>query len=136
MNQRPPGYEPDEEKILAIYEWIISNCEYDYEADPLFQYFDVRKTLRTKQGLCFDFAHLFAAFCRSQNIPCYAVDGVSYKDSAARHTWNRVYFDGVWWNVDITCDISRTAIGKKLYGFQQLESATARDEDYFITKIY
>ena len=130
------GCETDEEKVLAFYNWIIANLEYDYDCYPLFQYFDVRKTLQTKQGICFDFAHLFAAFCRSQKIPCYAVDGISRKNSADRHTWNRVYFDGVWWNVDITCDLSRTAIGKNLYGFQQLESATALDEDYFITKIY
>ena len=130
------GCETDEEKVLAFYNWIIANLAYDYDCYPLFQYFDVRKTLQTKQGICFDFSHLFAAFCRSQNIPCYAVDGVSYKDSAARHTWNRVYYDGAWWNVDITTDNSRTANGKELYGFHKLEGAFVPDEDFFITKIY
>ena len=130
------GCETDEEKVRAFYEWIISNCEYDYEAAPVFQYFDVRKTLQTKQGICFDFSHLFAAFCRSQNIPCYAVDGVSYKDSAARHTWNRVYYDGTWWNVDITNDIGATRNGKTLYGFQELEGVNSQDSEYYITKIY
>ena len=130
------GCETDEEKVLAFYNWIIANLAYDYDCYPLFQYFDVRKTLQTKQGICFDFSHLFAAFCRSQNIPCYAVDGVSYKDSAARHTWNRVYYDGAWWNVDITTDNSRTANGKELYGFHKLEGAYVPDEDFFITKIY
>ena len=77
-----------------------------------------------------------ALSCRSQNIHCYAVDGVSYKDSAARHTWNRVYYDGAWWNVDITTDNSRTANGKELYGFHKLEGAFVPDEDFFITKIY
>ena len=128
--------ETDQEKVLAFYNWIIANLEYDYDCYPLFQYFDVRKTLQTKQGICFDFSHLFAAFCRSQNIPCYAVDGVSYKDSAARHTWNRVYYDGAWWNVDITTDNSRTVNGKELYGFHKLEGAYVPDEDFFITKIY
>ena len=126
----------DEEKVQAFYQWIIHNFEYDYEYNPLIQYFDVRKTLRAKQGLCFDFAHLFAAFCRSQNIPCYAVDGISRKNSADRHTWNRVYFDGSWWNLDITADNSRTANGKELYGFHELECAFVPDEDFFITKIY
>ena len=130
------GCETDQEKVLAFYNWIIDNFEYDYDSYPVFQYFDVRKTLQTKQGICFDFAHLFAAFCRSQNIPCYAVDGVSYKDSTARHTWNRVYYDGAWWNVDITTDNSRTANGKELYGFHKLEGAYVPDEDFFITKIY
>jgi len=130
------GCETDEEKVRAFYDWIITNFEYDYDCYPLFQYFDVRKTLQTKKGICFDFSHLFVAFCRSQNIPCYAVDGVSYKDSAARHTWNRVYYDGTWWNVDITTDNSRTANGKELYGFHKLEGAFVPDEDFFITKIY
>ncbi len=130
------GCETDEEKIQAFYQWIIRNFEYDYEADPLIQYFDVRRTLRTRKGLCFDFAHLFAAFCRSQNIPCYAVDGISRKNNVDRHTWNRVCYDGAWWNVDITADNSRTANGKELYGFHELEGAFVPDEDFFITKIY
>lgn len=128
--------ETDEEKVQAFYNWIIANLEYDYDCYPLFQYFDVRKTLQTKQGICFDFAHLFAAFCRSQKIPCYAVDGISRKNSADRHTWNRVYYDGAWWNVDITADNSRTANSKELYGFHKLEGAFVPDEDFFITKIY
>jgi len=130
------GFETDEEKVRAFYDWIITNFEYDYDCYPLFQYFDVRKTLQTKQGICFDFSHLFAAFCRSQNIPCYAVDGISRKNNADRHTWNRVYYNGAWWNVDITTDNSRTANGKELYGFHKLEGAFVPDEDFFITKIY
>ena len=130
------GCETDEEKVLAFYNWIITNFEYDYDCYPLFQFFDVRKTLQTKQGICFDFSHLFAAFCRSQNIPCYAIDGISRKNNVDRHTWNRVYYDGVWWNVDITTDNSRTANGKELYGFHELEGAFVPDEDFFITKIY
>ena len=130
------GCETDEEKVRAFYDWIITNFEYDYDCYPLFQYFDVRKTLQTKQGICFDFSHLFAAFCRSQNIPCYAVDGISRKNNVDRHTWNRVYYDGAWWNVDITTDNSRTANGKELYGFHKLEDAFVPDEDYFIMKIY
>ena len=130
------GCETDEEKVRAFYDWIVSNFEYDYDCYPLFQYFDVRKTLQTKQGICFDFSHLFAAFCRSQNIPCYAVDGISRKNNADRHTWNRVYYDGTWWNVDITTDNSRTINEKELYGFHKLEDAFVPDEDFFITKIY
>ena len=130
------GCETDEEKVRAFYSWIISNFEYDHDYYPIIQYFDVRKTLRTKQGLCFDFAHLFAAFCRSQNIPCYVIDGTSYEDYTDRHTWNRVYYDGIWWNVDITCDILRTKNNQNLYSFCALESVSAFDKYYYITKIY
>jgi len=60
----------DEEKVKAIFEWMIHNFEYDYEYEPIVQYFNVRKTLSTRKGICYDFSHLFAALCRSQNIPC------------------------------------------------------------------
>ena len=128
--------ETDEEKVQAFYHWMIQNFEYDYEADPLIQYFDVRRTLRTRKGLCYDFSHLFAAFCRSQNIPCYVIDGMSRTDGSDFHTWNRVYYNGSWWNMDVTHDITYAANGKKLYGFHELESISAFDEDFFITKIY
>ena len=130
------GRDTDTQKVQAIYNWMIANLEYDYNYNAIFQYFDVRKTLRTKKGVCFDFSHLFAALCRSQNIPCYAVDGISYKDNSVQHTWNRVYYDGTWWNMDVTHDITGTAEGKELYGFRKLDTASAPDEDFFITNIY
>ena len=130
------GCDTDAEKVQAIYSWMVANLEYDYDYHVVFQYFDVHKTLHTKQGVCFDFSHLFAAFCRSQNIPCYAVDGISYKDNSVQHTWNRVYYDGFWWNMDVTNDISSAAVGKSLYGFHKLDTASSPDADFFITKIY
>ena len=130
------GCETDEEKVRAFYDWIVSNFEYDHNCYPVFQYFDIRKTLQTKQGICFDFSHLFAAFCRSQNIQCYAVDGMPYDRSKENHTWNRVYFKGSWWDMDLTNDILATKDGGKLYGFRELESITVSDEDYLIAKIY
>jgi len=126
----------DEEKVKAIYKWIIHNFEYDYDCSPLIQYFNVRKTLSTRKGICYDFSHLFAALCRSQNIPCYVIDGTSYTDPTDAHTWNRVYYDCAWWDVDITSDIMRKQSGQELYSFRMLESASASDRYFYITKIY
>ena len=130
------GCDADEEKVRAFYDWIVSNFEYDHDCYPLFQYFDVRKTLQTKKGICFDFSHLFSAFCRSQNIPCYAVDGTPYDRSKEPHTWNRVYFNGSWWDMDLTNDILAIKDGRKLYSFRELDGASVPDKDYYITKIY
>ena len=124
------------EKVQAIYNWMIVNLEYDYDYHTLLQYFDVRRTLSTRKGVCYDFANLFAALCRSQNIPCYVVDGTPYDRSTEDHTWNRVYYDDCWWDLDVTNDISSTANGKSLYGFRELTIAYASDKDYYITKIY
>lgn len=127
----------DEEKVKAIYEWMIHNFEYDYEYEPVTQYFNVRKTLSTQKGVCYDFAHLFAALCRSQNIPCYVVDGTKFDDANYHHTWNRVYFNGSWWNVDVTIDIVKFQKQGKLYGLHSLgNNAFVDDTEYIITRIY
>lgn len=129
------GCKTDEDKVKAIYQWIIQNFEYDYDYRAFIQYFDIRRTLRTYKGVCYDFSNLFAALCRSQNIPCYVVDGSSY-DTAAHHTWNRVYYDNSWWNVDVTNDMSASKNNENIYGFHKLESSHSSDAEYRITKIY
>ena len=129
------GCDTDAGKVQAIYSWIIRNCEYDYDYYAFIQYFNVRKTLRTHKGVCYDFSNLFAALCRSQNIPCYVVDGVSYK-TAAQHTWNRIYYNDSWWDVDVTNDITAKQNNERLYGFRKLESSYSPDNYYWITKIY
>lgn len=126
----------DSEKVDEIYNWITTNFEYDYGYNPVVQYFSVHRTLDSRTGICYDFSHLFAALCRSQNIPCYVVDGAPYDSTMDCHTWNRVFFDGSWWEVDITLDIIQTQNQKKTYGFDSILNAYSRDRVYRITKIY
>ena len=126
----------DEEKVKALYKWIIHNFEYDYGYTPMVQYFNVHQTIETRKGICYDFSHLFAALCRSQNIPCYVVDGDKRNNAQYHHTWNRVYFEGSWRNIDVTFDIVQSENQEELYGFRKIENAYSSDEYYHITKIY
>ena len=126
----------DEERVKAIYEWMIHNFEYDYDCNPLIQYFNVRKTLNTRKGICYDFSHLFTALCRSQNIPCYVVDGDKRDNAQYHHTWNRVYFDSSWWNIDVTFDTVQTKNQGSLYGLREIEAPYSQDGEYFIKRIY
>ena len=130
------GCDTNAEKVQAIYSWIIHNCEYDYDYYSFIQYFNIRRTLHTRKGVCYDFSNLFAALCRSQNIPCYVVDGTPYDRSLAAHTWNRVYYNFSWWDVDVTNDISASKDGGDIYGFHKLESPHSSDEEYRIKKLY
>ncbi len=123
----------DEETVKAGYKWITENIEYDYAYDPVYQYFDSTNTLQAKKGVCYDFAHLFAAYCRSQGIPCYIIDGNCKTNRAAKHSWNRVYFNGSWWDVDLTNDANHP---DNLYGFKKISRVNDIDTYYFITKIY
>lgn len=126
----------DEEKVKAIHEWMTHNFEYDYGYTPVVQYSNLHQTVETRKGICYDFAHLFAALCRSQNIHCYVVDGTPYDPAKDCHTWNRVYFNGSWWNVDVTYDIVQTEKQNELYGFYSLPNAYSHDEIYYIKRIY
>jgi len=130
------GCDTDEEKVQAIYQWIIQNFEYDYDYHTFIQHFNIRRTLHTRKGVCYDFSNLFAALCRSQNIPCYVVDGTPYDCSLADHTWNRVYYNNSWWDVDVTNDTTANEHSQTPYGFRKLESSHSTDKDYRITKIY
>ena len=130
------GCETDEEKVQAIYQWIIHNFDYDYDYHAFIQYFDVRRTLHTRKGVCYDFSNLFAALCRSQNIPCYVVDGTPYDRSTASHTWNRVYYNNSWWDVDVTNDTTANQNNENPYGFRKLESPYSSDNYYLITTMY
>lgn len=127
----------DKEKVLAIYDWVITNISYDYDADPMYQSIEINRTVTTRKGICFDFANLFTMMCRSQGIPCYSVDGYKKDDENSLHTWNRVYYDGNWWNCDVTFDSIRLKANKSLYGFLRVgNSVRAPDENYVVTRIY
>ena len=115
---------------------MIRNFEYDYDCKPIIQYFNVHKTINTRKGVCFDFAHLFASLCRSQNIPCYVVDGTKIDDANYHHTWNRVYYNGSWWNIDVTFDTIQTKNQGSLYGLREIEAPYSQDGEYFIKRIY
>ena len=97
---------------------------------------ELLQTLRTKQGICYDFSHLFAAFCRSQNIACDVVDGSPYDRTQENHTWNRVYFNDSWWDMDLSNDTIAVKENRTPYSFRELESIAFPDKDFFITKIY
>lgn len=122
----------DEEKAKVTYAWILNNITYDYNCNPFYQYSDLDKTLQTKKGICYDIANLFTAICRSQNIPCYSIDGYLKTDYEYKHTWNRVYIGGAWYNVDITADLTNSTP----YGFYKISSHDSPEEAFIITRIY
>ncbi len=121
-----------EEIVRKGHDWLEENIEYDYEADALYQYFNIEKTLQSKMGVCYDYSNLFAAYCRSQGIICFVIDGYRRDNSSYLHTWNRVYFNNTWWSVDITFD----ATSDYTYGFRELDSLNAEDPEYIITRVY
>lgn len=123
-----------EQKVQVIYQWIIANISYDDSKDMLYQYFSLEDTMASRSGLCYDYACLFTAMCRSQGIPCVSVDGYDRKNPYNQHAWNRVYYNGSWWNLDVTHDANSN--NKTPYGFHKLCSYDSPSDEFIIMRIY
>lgn len=114
------GKTTDQQKILAIYNYIAKNFKYDYDFANKVRSGQIRtytpvptSILSNKKGVCYDFSSLFAAMCRTQGIPCKLVKGYSTKINGY-HAWNSVYDSKTdkWYTIDLTiavCKKNRTA---------------------------
>lgn len=115
------GLSDDYNKALAIHDWVCTNIYYDSDSingDLNNAPYVASDVLGTKRAVCLGYANLYAALCRSVNIPCNVVMGyalgVGTGDSAwssenintteSNHAWNEVYVDNRWVIVDTTWD--------------------------------
>lgn len=87
----------DLDAFTAVFDYITNNITYDYEKLSTVQsgYLpDVDDTLRTKTGICFDYAALTVAMLRSLSIPARLDIGYS---GNVYHAWVTVYIESVGW---------------------------------------
>lgn len=108
-------------KITAIYNYVHDNISYDYEfaanvSSGKIKTYTPKATeiLSSHKGICYDFATLFAAMCRSQNIPCRIKKG--YYQSIY-HAWDEVYIDDSWYKIDTTTSINKDIFKKNKKNF-------------------
>ncbi len=120
------GAEDDIEKIAAVFGYITDNVTYDYDLAATVQsgYIpDPDAVLERKEGICFDYASLFAAMCRSMGIPTRLVIGYAATD--IYHAWNEVYTEETGW---ITPEL---LLDEKGYNIVDATFyASASDKDY------
>lgn len=94
----------DADKAACIYDYIVAYLSYDNEKAATVEkgYLpDVDATLRERKGICFDYAALFAAMLRAQDIPVRLAIGYVQPENIY-HAWNQVYIDGEWVWMDAT----------------------------------
>lgn len=88
----------DLEKVQEVYHWVVQNVEYDYDkaVDVSTGYLpDINQTLKTKKGICFDYAALMSAILRSQGIPTKLEIG--YLTGDVYHAWISVWLEEIGW---------------------------------------
>jgi transglutaminase-like putative cysteine protease len=88
----------------------------------------IEDALRSRQGVCQDFAHIMIALVRNARIPCRYVSGYLYHSTenahpatdGATHAWVEALLPGLGWvGFDPTID--------RLAGEQHIRTATGRD---------
>ncbi len=97
----------DQEKVEAVYNYVISNIKYDYNKINTIStdYVpNIENTIATKKGICYDYAALFAGILRSEGIHTKLVKGYKNDMASTYHAWNEVLIDGQWVVVDTTYD--------------------------------
>lgn len=107
----------DKAKITAIYNFVLNTFSYDYDKintiDTTYVP-DIEKVYKDQMGICYDYAAVFAAMLRSQNIPAKLMKG--YSDLVKEyHAWNEVYLahEDRWIVIDTTYDSVRKKSNKK-----------------------
>lgn len=92
------GLNSELEKVQEIYRWVTQNLVYDYDKaiNVSIGYLpDIDTTLRTKTGICFDYASLMSAMLRSLGIPTKL--NIGYLTGDIYHAWISVYLEETGW---------------------------------------
>jgi transglutaminase/protease-like cytokinesis protein 3 len=144
-------YTEDEQKVRAIFSWIVQHIEYDPEPlqefretgkreKTVFSYSNeaelrqqrdaimdasVEKTLRTKKGVCMDYANLFIRMCQAADIEAVYINGFGRFDpgtigkthSTSNHAWNAVKIGNEWKLVDVTWSTGMGFTQESRHGF-------------------
>lgn len=113
------------ELLLLLNHKVYNSFEYKKESTTVDS--PIEDALRSRQGVCQDFAHITIALARSLRIPCRYVSGYLYHDTihsdrsaeGATHAWLEALLPGLGWiGFDPTNNLIagerhiRTAVGR------------------------
>ena len=98
------------EKTRAVFVWIANNIQYDvvnmfalnFYEDPAEK---ISKPLKTRKGICENYASLFTAICNQVGVRSLVVEGYTKERGFVGfipHAWSAALLDGKWWLFDPT----------------------------------
>lgn len=129
----------DEQKILALYNYLVNNAVYNHEAledakkngyvktenSEFEDSFNTYGVLVDKKGVCMSYAYAFRLLCDLSGVECAVVTG--YLDGTLPHAWNTVKINGEYYEIDCTNNTVNTGIPYFLY---QADSGLAESSGY------
>lgn len=98
------------DKVRGIYIWICSNIEYDYENMYAINFYEKKEdkiinVLKTKKGICENYASLFCDICTKAGIKSFMVHGYTKQNGFIDyipHVWASALIDSTWYLFDPT----------------------------------
>jgi hypothetical protein len=100
------------DKLLAAYNWVTNNIEYNTDS-MFYRYWGedperkLQSVLKTRKGVCENFAALLASIAMQCGIPAYTVNGYTKINGSVKwqgHSWCAVYLGNEWLLCDPTWD--------------------------------
>lgn len=111
----------DLQKMLALYNWLATNCSYDYT----YSKYTVYDALVTGSSVCQGYKDSYEMLLRYVGI---LEVGTA---TGGNHTWNQVKVDGQWYNIDVTWasnSIENRPFGQMYYGYFMISDSKLQED--------
>lgn len=104
------NFKTDNDKSRAIFIWVASNIQYDVENMFAINFYEKRedkiaKALKTRKGICENYASLFTDICLKSGIKSFVIEGYTKQNDKVdtiAHAWCAVLLEGSWFLFDPT----------------------------------
>ena len=99
------GAETDSMKISYLLDFVHNYIEF---SDNIKWHSNVIDIIKSKKGVCADYAYLFNVLARNLGFACKEVVGVAFdpvSNSWGGHAWNEIVINNKWYSVDPTWNI-------------------------------
>ena len=114
------NFSSETEKVRAAFVWVSANISYDVENMYAVNIYDttgdrIAKSLKTRKGICENYANLFTEICNKVGIKSYVVSGYTKQNTKIdllSHAWSAAFIDGRWFLFDPTWASGYVSNGK------------------------
>lgn len=104
------NFATDKDKSRAIFIWVASNIQYDIDNMFAINFYEkkedkISKPLKTRKGICENYATLFTDICLKSGLKSVVVEGYTKQNGFTDyipHAWSAALIDSSWFLFDPT----------------------------------
>jgi len=104
------NFNTDKDKTRAIFVWVATNIQYDVDNMFAINFYEkkedkISKPLKTRKGICENYAALFSDICSKAGIKNFIVEGYTKQNGFTDyipHAWCAAMVDSSWYLFDPT----------------------------------